>query len=606
MKFNSLVFCDSVSFLPSTMLMLLLFLLTFVSLAFCNIGELCTNSTQCSSQHCVPIVNNSSSICCATKCDVEACSTILAGWRRQKCGHFSTNSTGKCEADGSCLDCDHVVSQTTVDLFSCGSAGCVRRNACIAGDPIPPLNQRSVEQVCFTDEKQHACDADDEVCDKNGTCLKVAGSMCSFNADCLSNVCWKPPAGMPGVCCDRACAGECNGCESGQCEGFRGVPCQMPVNTNATAVCKVCTPNDKLSECRTAATKCSAVGGLSGDQFGCRSEESCFDGQCIACAGADGLELPVMCGANNDTFTANMLLINPTLGRLEFCRRWSIEFYTIGSTCAVQWRPQRGAGVDCGNKTNEIDGMITAGTTEDEFLKMFVELPENSTVRLSFGNFEVGDTGRVTAESMVVGRVREDTTSKEISFNESQVLIDLWVARIYISATKGSFVLQRVEVLQSQSPTTTTTTNLSLSTMMTTTDLSVSSTTAVNSSASTNSTQSESTTTIVGEKGFAERLNDGFAGKDDAYLGGFVAILIVVILAVVACIVVAIAVKKRRSASATGGTGASMESIVPQSQYAVLPTVALPPPLAYDSVPTPSYDVVPSKSNYDVGDIKFK
>lgn len=95
---------------------------------------------------------------------------------------------------------------------------------------------------------------------------------------------------------------------------------------------------------------------------------------------------------------------------------------------------------------------------------------------------------------------------------------------------------------------------------------------------------------------------------DDAYLGGFAAVLIVVILAVIACIVVAIVWKKKKQSVATEvAFSGQYASDSDRSQYAILPSVKLPPPLPYDQVPEaqPSYDNVASAQlrNYDIGEI---
>jgi hypothetical protein len=465
----------------------------------------------------------------------------------------------------------------------------------------------SRSMACFSDGAQHACDAD-EVCGVGGACLKAIGTSCLVHADCFSGFCWSSSASaVGGVCCDKPCSGECNSCNSGVCEGRPSVPCRNPVNREKSSLCNVCRPvasDSSVAECRVASTICSAVGGLSGTDFGCNVDQSCFEGDCIDCASKNGTVVAATCGADDETFVANLPYINPTLQRLKFCDRWSISFYTIGAGCHVVWQPLGGAGVDC-DMDGIGDGLVTAGV--DERLKMFVEFPENSMVRLTFGNFDVGgDFGNVTVVHIV------DTMGTEaevvMSFDQPKIEIDYWVSRLYVIAIKGSFDLRRVEVLKSPKiatlgPTSTTTVRLADAVAIGTND------TDGGSRHSSSSNNSDATTTESGpnsltdEKGFAERLNDGFAGKDDAYLGGFVAVLIVVILAVLACIVFGTVLKKKKKKKKKKQPAtAESDNVLHQAQYAA---VSLSPSLAYDRVPGNNYvDVITrTQPNYDVGNI---
>jgi Na+-transporting methylmalonyl-CoA/oxaloacetate decarboxylase gamma subunit len=119
-------------------------------------------------------------------------------------------------------------------------------------------------------------------------------------------------------------------------------------------------------------------------------------------------------------------------------------------------------------------------------------------------------------------------------------------------------------------------------------------------------TVDESTSTAPPiEKGFIDRLNDGFAGMDNVYLGGFLVVLIVLLMMISACAVVGFLImrnrRRREPASAANAKDDGTElkganaATVPQlsAPYHSLPAA----PADYDLVnsgrsPVPGYDRV--------------
>jgi hypothetical protein len=132
------------------------------------------------------------------------------------------------------------------------------------------------------------------------------------------------------------------------------------------------------------------------------------------------------------------------------------------------------------------------------------------------------------------------------------------------------------------------------------------STTVPSSGTSDMTTVDESTSTAPPmEKGFIDRLNDGFAGMDDVYLGGFLVVLIVLLLMISACAVVGFLImrNRRRREPAAGANDEDDGTELKGANAATVPKLSAPyqslpaMPADYDllngaRIPVPGYDRV--------------
>jgi hypothetical protein len=233
--------------------------------------------------------------------------------------------------------------------------------------------------------------------------------------------------------------------------------------------------------------------------------------------------------------------VNPTLGELTVCT----QKVTLSATgmCAVVWRPMAGVGVDCQSS----DGLISPGET-----LVISFTPAMNKVKLSFGTFIAGTKGtvKVKMNSPIGTRRRQAEETLDIDANPF-VINRTEIAGLEITAQEGSkFDLRTIESVQ-----------MTIVTMPLESSTSVIDTTAPANSTSENTTD---TTTAPLEKGFIENLQDGFAGQNNVYLGGFIAVIILIVIIIVAVVVVVIKIRQNKEARKTlynaYGQGKPMQS----------------------------------------------
>jgi hypothetical protein len=412
----------------------------------------------------------------------------------------------------------------------------------------------------------------------------MVGMGCTTNATCPTGVCWKAsPTAESGFCCASPCAGECNSCSTGICSGLLNTPC---AGGDAMPQCKVCRPSaiePTRSVCEVASTLCEDAGGLVGTAFGCEATHSCFEGNCVSCT-SENMTNAVECGAQS--FKIDLTLVNPTISMLVVCGH-NLTFST-NAGCGLQWKPTNGIGVDCATAP---DGLLTANAGEVIKIALVLApaMSKMSKMKLTFGSFVVGQNeGKVTVllEAAVGGRRRQEMMV-EIAFNDSFVLIEQQaVIGLNVEATKGSFDLRSIESVSGI--------------------VSSMSTTVPSSGTSDMTTVDESTSTAPPmEKGFIDRLNDGFAGMDDVYLGGFLVVLIVLLLMISACAVVGFLImrNRRRREPAAGANDEDDGTELKGANAATVPKLSAPyqslpaMPADYDllngaRIPVPGYDRV--------------
>jgi hypothetical protein len=128
---------------------------------------------------CSPICNRSPGCVSDSECasSAVACTNIVRGWSGNACRVWSGTNAGVCEnGASSCLptstaavvcDMTHILSAT------CGSAGCKKPNACVAG--TSKFSADTIADICFTSVDSASDDScpGSQRCDDLGTCVAV-------------------------------------------------------------------------------------------------------------------------------------------------------------------------------------------------------------------------------------------------------------------------------------------------------------------------------------------------------------------------------------------------------------------------------------------------
>ncbi len=223
-----------------------------------------------------------------------ALQTVACG--TNACGTGLETHASFCNGSGACGDlaktcgayaCGATACKTTCSTsadcaagFGCKAAACVARDglglACADGSTCKE-GLFCTDRVCCG---VAACEAGSKCVAAAGgaLCRKDAAVACSADAECASAHC------VDGVCCDRACDGQCEACDA---TGKRGT-CTVVVGA----------PHGTRSACSTGAGTCDALscdgitatscGGRVGKEVVCR-EPSCAEGSATAAATCDGL-----------------------------------------------------------------------------------------------------------------------------------------------------------------------------------------------------------------------------------------------------------------------------------------------------------------------------
>jgi hypothetical protein len=174
------------------------------------------------------------------------------------------------------------------------------------------------------------------------------GKTCSVDSQCETKHC------SNGVCCDRACDGECERC------GVDGV-CVAAIDRRCGAVCGVCraTPlatllanvTAPLGRCRAMSSACPAAGGR--NDTGCASSsDACFEGACVACDGA--VECSESVGDAPKTMRVDLRRVDVRATQLRACNIGVNATAEPSDECAVVWRRGLGVGIDC----DDVDGVF--------------------------------------------------------------------------------------------------------------------------------------------------------------------------------------------------------------------------------------------------------
>jgi len=306
-----------------------------VATAFCSgtactpdldLGAACVRSSQCKSGTCVD------GVCCDTPCTgpCQACTAAAKGSGIDGvCGNVAvdTDPRNRCAADSMPLSCGpdgmcdgtgacrpYAKSGTACGTTTC-VAGIVSNKKCNGLGLCETLPSACSPYTCGTDACKTTCASDldcaaDAYCTSTNTCvLKVrTGSPCTDGRECERGFC------VDSVCCESACAGQCEACGEtgtvGKCVAVAGAPrgkrtacagdptiCGGACDGTNTSACKLAPPTKSCgSTCaagQETTSKCDGTGACAAATprscapFACADDKTCAttcttDSQCAA------------------------------------------------------------------------------------------------------------------------------------------------------------------------------------------------------------------------------------------------------------------------------------------------------------------------------------
>jgi hypothetical protein len=296
---------------------------TGVCLALKSNGTQCASGAQCTSANCVDGV--CCNLACAGQCQgcaesssVGTCATVTGTPRsgRTPCGGAAP-CAGTC-GGSSATACSFPGSTTTCTAATCSAASATTATVCNgAGACTAPSTMACPSNQCADATKcSGGCSASlpcgaGQYCNSSAVCapLKTNSTACQSGTECTSGDC------VDGVCCNVACAGQCQGCAesnsvgtcitvsgaprtgrtpcggtapcAGSCTGSGGTSCVFPGNT-VSCLAASCSGGSA-----TTATVCNGAGACTTP-----STMACPSNQCAdttKCSGGCSASLP--CGA---------------------------------------------------------------------------------------------------------------------------------------------------------------------------------------------------------------------------------------------------------------------------------------------------------------------
>jgi MYXO-CTERM domain-containing protein len=333
-------------------------------------GQKCTRDAQCASGFCTD------GVCCEARCDgqCEACGS------NGKCDAVTGDPKGArtaCAGDaddacaGSCDGANRSSCAYPGAAVICRAAGCAAGVATVAAHCSGEGACSAAQQVTCKNGCEGAICAGD-ACVINGDCKEgercIAGTCapqgedgnaCSSSSDCDSGFC------VDGVCCDRACDGQCEACDgtskpgvcsavsgaphgsrpqctsdgsacAGACDGKNALGCRYPIGT----VCSPgsCTPNQDGGEAVAIVEalcggdgRCPAPRQQACGAQGCDAGEQLCNGEC-----ADGSSCP-----EGEYCSAGVCVTNQPNGSAcqvsqQCASAFCVDGYCCGSACDDQ------------------------------------------------------------------------------------------------------------------------------------------------------------------------------------------------------------------------------------------------------------------------------
>jgi hypothetical protein len=190
------------------------------------LGFTCGSAGECASGFCVD------GVCCENAC-TGTCNSCAIATSPGHClmvaadnpdlrgvckdnGAASCGTNGKCDGTGSC---ERYPTGTVCASEKCESgvstaqSSCNATGQCVAPDSIP-----CTPFICNGTQCFRTCATNDQckppyTCNNNSCGLKVNGSACSSNDECISTTC------AQGFCCNTACDGKCQSCALANSQG---------------------------------------------------------------------------------------------------------------------------------------------------------------------------------------------------------------------------------------------------------------------------------------------------------------------------------------------------------------------------------------------------
>lgn len=312
-------------------------------------GKACTGGNQCTSGNCID------GFCCNTACgnsDPNDCQSCNQAGREGSCRPLAQNTVcrtapGVCDVaevcDGSSTACPangFKPSSTQCRAASCSNGTATQSANCTGSSPNCPgvTTSQCSPYLCSGTACGSDCSSDSNCitgyfCNGSNTCesKRSNGASCSAANQCTSGHC------VDGVCCNSACTGQCQACDSpnaGTCSPVTGAPhgtrpacasdgtlCGGSCNGTLTTACAYpggsteCRGWDCNSNEATLQAFCNGAGACPAEQkqqcdpfvcgptgcFGpCTSDIECLDGKyCSAGMCIDKLSNGTTCAAGN-------------------------------------------------------------------------------------------------------------------------------------------------------------------------------------------------------------------------------------------------------------------------------------------------------------------
>lgn len=204
--------------------------------AACTAGDSCSSAGGCVDGYCCDTTCMGACVACSVPGREGTCSSVGAGFM-PSAGHASCgpDPVSTCMRDGTCDGagaCELYAAGTVCASSTCASGTytpksvCDGKGACSAPAAIscsPYVCQDAT--TCYSSCTANAQCATPNTCSNpgtNGSCgLKTLGAPCTADGQCSSSHC-----APEGICCDQACSGQCQYCESGTgaCKYTSGAP----------------------------------------------------------------------------------------------------------------------------------------------------------------------------------------------------------------------------------------------------------------------------------------------------------------------------------------------------------------------------------------------
>ena len=288
-------------------------------------GGVCKSGTECVTGACVD------GVCCENACSgqCEACNEPNAAGKCQpvtgapRPGRTACIGTDMCKGQCDGIDpgrCQYPGSDRSCAAGSCANGSVTTATACTGtGSCSAPSTASCPSNLCADTVKcaggcdaTHPCAAT-QYCDAaSGACLsqKKNGDACTNKAECTSQNC------VDGVCCESACAGQCQACgetgKAGQCVTVTGPPrpgrmacagtvdaCRGSCNGTLATACTypgstgICVAASCASGNLTAPSVCNGTGGCTTPAITtCRSNQCASTSLCL-----DSCSATSPCGA---------------------------------------------------------------------------------------------------------------------------------------------------------------------------------------------------------------------------------------------------------------------------------------------------------------------